>query len=257
VAFCLVPKSGDERLAVPRRGEAAGSSSAFDRLPSWSRTSLCSTEAMAPRFSKFGTKEEPCYHFANVFDEPPERRGKTVEEYVVKSFGKNPLPTPTGADHWMSWFQEACPANGKALRPKALELLEHLRAHCRDDWHVDTEPDRDFNCSHINVTGAQGHGWHQDGQDYGSLLFLFVVGNSSENVICLGGKDSKDEQTIIMQSGDCLVFEGQTWHAVRKIYPETSPFKDESEWLHDRRMSVLVRQKPPRTRVRRPHYLKK
>jgi len=214
-------------------------------------------EQKAPKFTKYGTKEEPCYHFQNVFGEPPDKRGKTVENCIVRSFGTKPLPTPTGAGHWRSW-QHSCPASGKALRPKARELLKHLKAHCRGDQHVGREPDRSFNCHDINVTGEKGgHAWHQDAQSYGRLLFLFVVGNSSENAIRLGGRHSKKEEVIIMRSGDCLVFEGQTWHAVRKIYPETSPFKDKSEWLHNRRMSVLIRQKAPSTYVKRPRYLEK
>lgn len=213
--------------------------------------------ASTPKFLRYGTEEEPCFLFKNVFDEPPDRRGKTVENIIVRSFGNTPLPTPTGAKHWRSWRND-CPASGKALRPKAAELLNHLRVHSRGDWHVNTEPDRDFKCRDINVTGEKGgHGWHQDSQDYGSLLFLFVVGNSSKNVIRLGGKDSNDERNIVVCSGDCLVFEGQTWHTVKKIYPKTSPFKGKNEWLHNRRMSVLVRQKAPKTKMTRPHYLEK
>jgi len=212
---------------------------------------------MAPKCTKFGTKEEPCYHFENVYEEPPHRRGKTVAEAIAWSFGKMPLPTPSGADKLRSW-SHSWPANGKALRPKARELLRYLRDHCRDDWHVDREPDRDFHCGNFSIHGENGsHFWHQDHGVYGRLLFLFVAGNSSENVIRLRGKHSKDEKVIIMQSGDCLVFEGQTWHAVRKIYPKTSPFTDKSEWLHNRRLSVLVRQNAPKVQMRRPHYLKK
>lgn len=209
--------------------------------------------------TSYGTKVEPCYHFENVFNESEDQRGKMVANAIAGSMQKSgkKLPTPAGKEHWRSW-KHGCPASGKALIPKAKELLAYLRAHHKRDWHVSSDPNLGFDCYHINVTGEEGgHAWHQDGQEYGRLLVLFFVGNASENVICVGGKHSKDERTIIVRSGDSLVFEGQTWHTVRRIFPRSSPFKDKQAWLHNRRMSVLVRQHVSKTKPKRPQYLKK
>jgi hypothetical protein len=220
---------------------------------------LCLVPVTALTFKNCGTKEEPCYHFQNVFNESPDKRGKRVADVILRSFdkhGKKP-PKPNGKDHWRSWKPRS-PANGNALVPKAKELLAHLKKKAHGDWHVNWEPHRGFNTNDINVQGSKGgHGWHQDAQAYGSLLFLFVAGNDSDNVIRVRGKKSKDERFIHLRSGDCLVFEGQTWHAVNRIRPNTTPFKGKSSWLHNRRMSVLVRQKPPKSKPKRPHYLKK
>merc|ERR1711924_581900 len=97
-----------------------------------------------------------------------------------------------------------------------------------------------------------------DAQAYGNLVFVWVAGNTCESCIRLGGWKSKDENTIILYSGDCMVFEGQTWHTVRACFPLTSPFHD-GAWLPNRRLSVLVRQRNARARhvPKKPWFLKK
>jgi hypothetical protein len=87
-------------------------------------------------------------------------------------------------------------------------------------------------------------------------VFIWAAGNDSESVFRFGGKMGKTEKTIIVHSGDCVVFEGQTWHTVRRCKPNTSPLRN-SSWLHNRRLSVLVRQNGPKTKPKRPSFLKK
>merc|ERR1711972_1228959 len=43
-----------------------------------------------------------------------------------------------------------------------------------------------------------------------------------------------------MGSGDCMVFEGKTWHQVKACIPNSSPLDG---WLQNRRLSIIVRQK--------------
>jgi hypothetical protein len=214
---------------------------------------------MKSKFPNLGTKMEPCYVFRNVFKEAKGERGKKMKEIMKASFKKNgkPMPKPTGKKHWKSW-ENGQPANGKGLIPKTKQLLAYLKKHRSGDRHVGTPPGQGFWCKSINITGADGdHGWHQDSQDYGRLLFLFVAGNTGKNILRFGGKKSKKERSFTLNSGDCLVFEGQTWHTLKKIYKMTSPWKDKHAWLYNRRMSVLVRQCAPKKAPSRPHFLKK
>merc|ERR1712226_79066 len=143
--------------------------------------------------------------------------------------------------------------------PMAKKMLEHLKKKYPKIPHFHKESGRKFNTRNINVAGPKGHGqgWHQDSEGYGRLVFVFVAGNTSENSFRLGGKKSKDEKTRECRSGDCMVFEGQTWHSVKKIKPGTSPFKNKKGWLGSRRMSVLLRQVKPKKVPGKPGFLKK
>jgi len=193
----------------------------------------CLSTSVMPTFSKFeshGTTVEPCYVFRNVYNEKSGEQGQIVKNIIKASFVKRgkKLPEPTGNARWASW-EHGCPANGNGLVPKTKELLQWLRYHRKGDWHVDSQPDRSFYCGNMNVTAAGGgQGWHQDREDYGSLVTIWAAGNDSESVIRFGGKKSKDEKKIIMHSGDCMVFEGQTWHTVLACKPHTGPFKNKS-----------------------------
>lgn len=182
-------------------------------------------------------------------------------DIITASFKKNgkALPTPAGNDRWVSW-RNGHPANGNGLVEATREMLEWLRRHRGHDLHVNTEPRRKLSGWDINVTANGGdHGWHQDAQNYGNLVFVWVAGNTCESRISLGGKKSKDEKIIILYSGDVMAFEGQTWHTVRACMPHTSPFKNSRDWLHNRRLSVLVRQQDAHAnnKPKRPPFLKK
>jgi len=216
------------------------------------------------KFSKFecyGSQLEPCYVFRNVFGEREGEEGTKLVGIITASFKKNgkALPTPAGDDRWASWRNQH-PANGNGLVEATREMLQWLRRHRRHDLHVNTEPGRGFNTWDINVTAnGGGQPWHQDAQNYGNIVFVWAAGNTCESTVRLGGKKSKDEKTIILYSGDVMAFEGQTWHTVRACVPHTSPFKIPKDWLHNRRLSVLVRQRDAHTKnkTQRPRFLNK
>lgn len=206
--------------------------------------------------SRFGTRDEPVYVFRDVFKD----KGKKIKNIMVECFKKKgaKLPKPSGKEHWRSW-KSGVYLQPEKLRSKAKELLRYLRKHhlYKHDRHMCHEPHRGFNAKDINISQQSGQGWHQDAQDYGRLLFLFVAGNTSKNVIRLGGWNSTHMMEIMLKSGDCAVFEGQTWHKVDGILENTSPFKDKSDWLCNRRISILVRQKGANKPLKRLPWLKK
>lgn len=209
-------------------------------------------------FESYGTKKEPCFVFRNVFKEAEGKHGTAVKDIMKASFKKKgkALPHPTGSQRWASW-KNGGKIHGKGLVPKAKQLLEYLRKLNKGHWHVNTPPACGFQCKDVNITGPKGgHPPHQDAQKYGRLLLLFTTGNTSVNTIRLGGKKGKEKE-IQFKSGDCLVFEGQTWHSVKKIHAGTSPFKHKKHWMLNRRMSVLVRQHLPKKPPQRPYFLLK
>lgn len=254
------PAAGAAAKRPAAKAKAAAAKVAAARKPPQAAAAGAAAQA-AKRltFTSHGTKEEPCYHLKDVFHESPGQRGKTVEKAIARSFTGKQLPAPTGSEHWRSW-EEKQPMDGRALIPKAKEIIAYLRARreCKDDWHINADPKLGFHTKNVNVTGESGgHGEHQDKEEYGRLLVLFFAGNSSWNTIRVGGKRSKDVRYILCRSGDCLVFEGQTFHAVKSILPMSSPFKNAKDWLHNRRISVLLRQYQSPTRPARPDWLKK
>jgi len=203
---------------------------------------------------------EPVYIFRNVHNELPGERGQRVKNIIKASFLKHKckLPEPTGNTRWCSWSPRRSPANGNELIGKTKELFQYLRNNFGGDWHVNWEPKRGFYCGNMNVTAdGGGQGWHQDVEGYGCLVAIYAAGNDSESVFRFGGKTSNHTKTVIVHSGDCIVFEGQTWHTVRACKPYTSPFKNKNSWLRNRRLSVLVRQTNPKNKPSKPHFLKK
>merc|ERR1719511_656372 len=101
-------------------------------------------------------------------------------------------------------------------------LAEFLRVQQRSSKHVMT-PDRGYECKDVNVYSRGGNiGKHQDAQPYGSLVFVFCAGLACQSSVWLKSGERKD---LEMRSGDCMIFEGKTWHQVHNCIPNTSPFR--------------------------------
>jgi len=151
----------------------------------------------------------------------------------------------------MGEFPEGCNdrVRVRALEPLADFMLSQiLRVRFADVWHVMT-PDRGYDSKDVNIYSKGGSkGRHQDAQPYGSLVFVFCAGLACNSSVWLKNGERKD---LKMQSGDVMIFEGKTWHQVHECIPGTSPFS-KGEWLADRRISILVRQKPPSRGMRVP-----
>merc|ERR1719223_1517075 len=162
---------------------------------------------------------------------------------LLRCFDKKHIrrPEPRGHDVWKSW-SEGDAVRLVELKPMADLLLAELRRTHSDAWHVMT-PDRDYCCKDVNIYSQGGSkGKHQDAQGYGSLVFVFCAGLACNSSVWLGGRHGHKE-SVCMRSGDCMVFEGKTWHQVHDCIPGSSPFP-QGEWLGARRISILVRQKP-------------
>lgn len=180
--------------------------------------------------------------------------GTTVQNLFLESLGQIPKPEPQGSEVWRSWKKapEGC---GDRVRVRALEpmadfiLSQFLRVMFSDVWHVMT-PDRGYDSKDVNVYSVGGDiGWHKDAQPYGSLVFVFCAGLACMSSVSL---KNGEKRHLEMRSGDCMVFEGKTWHTVHRCIQGQSPF-GRGEWLADRRLSILVRQKPPARWMNVPH----
>lgn len=190
-----------------------------------------------------GTVTEICC----IVRDPFHDAGRTVEQAFLQCLRKQRIsrPEPRGDYVWKSW------AHGDRVRVTSLEpmadrILKQLRATHSDSWHVMT-PDRGWLSKDCNVYSNGGNkGKHQDAQPYGSLVFVFAAGLACNSSIWLGDRDGV-RKDVRLNSGDCMVFEGKTWHKVHNCIPNTSPFQ-KGEWLGDRRLSVLTRQRPPHRR---------
>lgn len=198
------------------------------------------SHGLASAIVSFGTREEPVFLAADrgLFND----RGRTVAKMFLESLKRKQIarPDPIGDQTWRSW------KHGDRVRVPALEpmadriLAEFLRVKHRDSKHVMT-PDRGYECKDVNVYSRGGNiGKHQDAQPYGSLVFVFCAGLACQSSVWLKSGERKD---LEMRSGDCMIFEGKTWHQVHNCIPNTSPF-EAHEWLGDRRLSILIRQRP-------------
>lgn len=198
--------------------------------------------------TSFGSKEEPVFLVADsaLYAD----QGRTIQNLFLASLRQRRIsrPEPTGRAVWRSW-KKAPDGCGDRVRLHTLEpmanfiLSRFLRQMYSDVWHVMT-PDRGYDSKDVNVYSAGGDkGWHQDAQPCGSLVFVFCAG-----LPCLSSVRLKSGETkqLMMESGSCMVFEGKTWHTVHKCIAGQSPF-GRTEWLADRRLSILVRQKPPQS----------
>lgn len=209
-------------------------------------------DTQAPRMDapeaiiKLGTDEEPVFLVPDrsLFDD----QGRTIMEEFLVSMRQRSLTIPmvVGREVWRSWKKppEGC---GDSVRVDRLThtadfILEtFLRTMFSYVWHVMTA-DRGYESKDINVYSKGGSkGRHQDVQPYGSLVFVFCAGLACKSSVWLKNGERRE---LEMKSGDCMIFEGKTWHEVHECIPGTSPFKKD-EWLADRRLSILVRQKPP------------
>jgi len=200
-----------------------------------------------------GNREEPVFLVPDrsLFDD----QGTTIMELFLTSMRQRGIAIPkvVGDAVWSSWKK---PPGGcgdrvsvEGLTCTATFILEtFLRLMFPKVWHVMT-PDRGYDSKDINVYSKGGSkGRHQDAQPYGSLVFVFCAGLSCKSSVWLKSGKRVD---LEMKSGDCMLFEGKTWHEVHECIPGTSPFK-EGEWLADRRLSILVRQKPPKSWMKVP-----
>jgi len=113
-------------------------------------------------------------------------------------------------------------------------------------------------CPGVQLLESRGRGWndtevvvynhgavvgrHRDAQPKGSLLFIFCAGLASHSA---AWPDGGSEVQLRLESGDVMVLDGHTEHAVPESgIAGTSPFPAGS-WLGQRRMAILVRQRPP------------
>merc|ERR1712048_1337464 len=204
-----------------------------------------------------GTISEPCF----VVRDPFHDQGFTIMTYFQQFCEEHhiPKPTPTGDERWMSWKDAHASKfiKFKMLDGKAHHILERLRATHPETKHVKTR-DRGYSSEDINVySKGSGTGPHQDGQEFGRLVFVFCAGNRCKSSVWFGGRPvpNKDRQStrqqlekkgymkidIEMQSGDCMIFEGKTWHQVHQCIPNTSPSFMKGCWLENRRLAILVR----------------
>jgi len=200
-----------------------------------------------------GTDREPVFLIpdSQLFNDG----GRSIMEFFVAAMRakKIDLPYVSGTKEWKSWrpHPEGC---GDRIRVNRLKttaddiLATHLRRNFAHVWHVST-PDRGYDAKDINVYYQGGSkGKHQDAQPYGSLVFVFCAGLTCTSSVWLEDGRRVD---LTMKSGDCMVFEGKTHHRVNQCTPNTSPFGGD-EWLGNRRLSILVRQKPPSSRMNVP-----
>lgn len=204
------------------------------------------SSGLASAVVSYGTQQEPVFLVPDrgLFND----NGRTIMNMFLAAVRKQGVrrPDPTGDVRWRSWKRhpEGC---GDRVRVRALEpmadriLADCLRVHFADTRHVMTR-DRGYQSKDCNVYAQGGSaGRHQDAQPYGSLVFVFCAGLSCHSTVWL--KDGTCRH-LDVRSGDCMIFEGKTWHAVSDCIPDTSPFAA-GEWLAHRRLSILVRQRPP------------
>jgi len=203
-----------------------------------------------------GTLNEPCF-----LVHPFRDQGVTVLQYFQKICKEHsvPEPTPTGDQRWMSWKDKRDHKlkKFKRLDPMANRILCKLRETHPDTKHMRTE-DRGYSSKDMNVySKGGGTGPHQDAQEFGRQVFVFCGGNRCKSSVWLGRSpvpnserlSSREELQqqgyaevqIDMQSGDCMVFEGRTWHQVHECIPNTSPPVMKGSFLENRRLSILVR----------------
>merc|ERR1719491_1939872 len=189
----------------------------------------------------YGTRKEPVFlvRDRSSFND----RGRTIKTKFCESLRRKgiSIPEPTGSTTWKSWGH-GDRVTVRELEPMADRILAELRVKHSDAWHVMT-PGRGYDSKDANVYSKGGSkGKHQDSQPYGSLVFVFCAGLSCRSSVWFKNGVRKE---LTMQSGDCMIFEGKTWHQVHECIPNSSPFA-KGEWLADRRLSILVRQRPPR-----------
>merc|ERR1712113_93028 len=147
------------------------------------------------------------------------------------------MPRPKAKGRWSN----EAGLNMTRLIPMVREIRTELRKVGNEE-HITRNQPRGFYCQQVLVYGEQNSmGWHQDvNTRYGCLNFIFNVGLACKFGIRTGGEHGK-ESSMALRSGDIIVFEGQTWHTVQQCLPDTSPFGKDG-WLHNRRLSVPIRQ---------------
>lgn len=195
---------------------------------------------MGKSIVSYGTLEEPVFLAKDraLFKDTGRKIAKLFLERARRAGVRK--PKPSGHDVWSSW-KHGDRVRVPTLVPMADRILKKLRAKYSKTRHVMTKS-RGYATKDVNVYSKGGNkGKHQDAQPYGSLVFVFCSGLACRSSVWLKDGARKD---LTMRSGDCMIFEGKTWHQVHSCIPRTSPFK-KGEWLADRRLSILVRQRPP------------
>lgn len=220
-----------------------GGRGSFARIGKKVRSSFArkAKKVKTPAIVSHGTRKEPVFlvRDRSLFND----RGRTIKTKFCESLRRKGIcrPKPTGSTTWKSW-DNGDRVRVRQLEPMADRILAELRAKHSDAWHVMT-PDRGYDSKDVNVYSKGGSkGKHQDAQPYGSLVFVFCAGLACRSSVWLKNGVRKK---LTMRSGDCMIFEGKIWHQVHECIPNTSPFA-KGEWLADRRLSILVRQRPPR-----------
>ncbi|CAE7858202.1 unnamed protein product [Symbiodinium necroappetens] len=102
-------------------------------------------------------------------------------------------------------------------------------------------PHRGWSDTEVMVSGPKFKlNRHTDLQPAGSLLFIFSIGLASNSQAWPGGVLKE----ACLQSGDLMILDGRrTAHAVPRLVPRSSPFP-KCPWLANRRLVVLVRERP-------------
>jgi len=217
-------------LPDDRRSDSSASSS-IERPQSVNMT--------APmRIEEAGTREHPVFLARDIFKD----MGLTIMMMLLQCFRekRKRRPEPVGRAAWRSW-NEGDYLRVYALIPWADFILAELRRRYPHVKHIMTK-DRGYQCKDVNVYSEGGSIIkHQDSQKWDSLVFIFCAGLSCNSFVWLHGWNG-DKKRVRVNSGDCMIFEGQTPHAVTDCIPGTSPF-NEGEWLANRRISILIRQK--------------
>lgn len=204
-----------------------------------------------------GTLREICVLVRDPFND----LGMTIAKYFTDFCREHRIQIPSRKHgRWMSWKEHGGSSFGgfTNLDDMTNRILRVLRSILPDTKHVNNH--RKLYSGDMNIYSDGGNaGPHQDYQSYGRLVFVFCTGLACHSSVWLGGEPVPDkdraasaewlnkqgfiEKHIEMRSGDCLIFEGKTWHQVRECIPGTSPPVLKGGLFEDRRLSILVRQK--------------
>lgn len=201
-----------------------------------------------------GTRREICVLVRDPFND----LGVTIATLFTEFCRKHRIQIPWKRGRWMSWKHAGSSfIEFTSLDDMTNRISRVLRKMLPDTRHVSNH--RGLCSKDMNIYTVGGNtGPHQDAQSYGRFVFVFCTGLACHTSVWLGGKPvpekdrnaSKEwlnkqgfiEKQIKMRSGDCLIFEGKTWHQVRECIPGTSPPVLKGGLFEDRRLSILVRQ---------------
>lgn len=192
------------------------------------------------RLEDHGTLNDPVFCIRNVDG----RQGAYLKDEICRAMARSGLamPSPDGRRKTRKRIARSDGLRAPSIESFTDRLLERLRA---------LSPA----CPLLVAEGVPGERWentevvvrtprdkpikrHRDRGSKGHLLFIYNLGLTSENTVWPDGK----EAALELESGDLVVFNGVTDHAVSGAIEGTSPFPDDP-WIGNRRAGVLVRQR--------------